>query len=76
MKDYASAKDEAEKKRLFYVGATRARDRLILSGSLKEPSSRDKHGKPENMLKWLDSNTLELAKMPIPLVYPLRWKCI
>ena len=47
MKDRASAKDEVEKKRLFYVGATRARDRLILSGSLNE------YGNPENMLKWL-----------------------
>ena len=47
MKDRANAKDEAEKKRLFYVGATRAEDRLILSGSLSDS------GKPQNMLKWL-----------------------
>ena len=47
MKDRANAKDEAEKKRLFYVGATRAKDRLILSGSLNA------YYKPDNMLKWL-----------------------
>lgn len=47
MKDRANAKDEAEKKRLFYVGATRAEDRLILSGSLNA------YYKPDNMLKWL-----------------------
>ncbi len=47
MKDRAKAKDEAEKKRLFYVGATRAKDRLILSGSLNA------WGKFDNMLKWL-----------------------
>lgn len=47
MKERANAKDEAEKKRLFYVGATRAKDRLILSGSLNA------YGKFENMLKWL-----------------------
>ncbi len=64
MKDSASAKDEAEKKRLFYVGATRAEDRLILSGSLND------YNKPDNMLKWLfehlgiskedDSQTLDV----------------
>lgn len=47
IKDRAAAKDEAEKKRLFYVGATRAEDRLILSGSLNA------YNKPDNMLKWL-----------------------
>ena len=46
MKARASAKDEAEKKRLFYVAATRAKDRLILSGSLS-------NNKPYNLLKWL-----------------------
>ncbi len=47
MKDRANAKDLAEKKRIFYVGATRAKDRLILSGSLNA------YGKFDNMLKWL-----------------------
>ena len=45
MKSRAKAKAEAEKKRLFYVGATRAENRLILSGT------RDKN--PSNFLKWL-----------------------
>lgn len=47
MKVRASEKDEAEKKRLFYVAATRARDRLVLSGAL------NKSGKTDNLLKWL-----------------------
>ncbi len=50
MKDRANAKDEAEKKRLFYVGATRAEDRLILSGSLYKSGDSEK---PRNKLKWL-----------------------
>ena len=47
MKNRANAKDEAERKRLFYVGTTRAEDRLILSGSLSESRT------PQNLLKWL-----------------------
>lgn len=47
MKNRARAKAEAEKKRLFYVGATRARDRLILAGS------REANGNRRNMLEWL-----------------------
>ena len=47
MKNRAKAKTEAEKKRLFYVGATRARDRLILAGS------REANGNRSNMLEWL-----------------------
>ncbi len=43
MKNRASARETAEKKRLFYVGTTRAEDRLILSGTLP----------PKNMLGWL-----------------------
>ena len=50
MKDRSNEKETAEKKRLFYVGATRAQDRLILSGTL--PSN----GKPQQMLKWLHEN--------------------
>ena len=47
MKNRARAKAESEKKRLFYVGATRARDRLILAGSLEAT------GKQRNILEWL-----------------------
>ena len=47
MKNQSSEKATAEKKRLLYVGATRARDRLILSGTLSEK------GKPQQMLEWL-----------------------
>ncbi len=47
MKERATEKDEAEKKRIFYVGATRATDRLILSGSLNH------NNKLDNMQKWL-----------------------
>ena len=43
MKNRANEKEVAEKKRLFYVGTTRACDRLILSGTL--PAM--------NMLDWL-----------------------
>lgn len=43
MKNRASEKETAEKKRLFYVGTTRACDRLILSGTLPA----------QNMLGWL-----------------------
>ena len=48
MKSRSSEKEIAEKKRLFYVGATRARDRLILSGTLSEKDEA------QQMLKWLD----------------------
>ena len=47
MKNRASQKEYAEKKRLFYVGTTRAQDRLVLSGSLSDT------GKPRNILDWL-----------------------
>ena len=43
MKNRANEKEIAEKKRLFYVGTTRACDRLILSGTLPA----------QNMLGWL-----------------------
>ena len=50
MKNRSSEKDIAEKKRLFYVGATRAEDRLILSGTLPD------NGKPQQMLDWLHTH--------------------
>lgn len=50
MKNRSSEKEVAEKKRLFYVGTTRAEDRLILSGTLSEK------GEAQQMLKWLDTH--------------------
>ena len=47
MKNRANEKNVAEKKRLFYVGTTRAEDRLILSGTLRDS------GNPQQMLGWL-----------------------
>lgn len=47
MKNRSKEKEVAEKKRLFYVGATRAEDRLILSGTLPD------NGNPQQMLDWL-----------------------
>ena len=47
MKNQLNKKGTAEKKRLFYVGATRAEDRLILSGTLSDK------GKPQQMLEWI-----------------------
>ena len=50
MKNRSREKEVAEKKRLFYVGTTRAEDRLILSGTLPD------NGKPQQMLGWLDTH--------------------
>ena len=50
MKNRSRAKEGAEKKRLFYVGTTRAENRLILSGTLSEK------GEAQDMLKWLDTH--------------------
>ena len=50
MKNRADEKGNAEKKRIFYVGATRAEDRLILSGTLSEK------GEAQQMLKWLHTH--------------------
>ena len=47
MKNRTNEKEIAEKKRLFYVGTTRACDRLILSGTLSDS------GKPQQILEWL-----------------------
>ena len=50
MKNRANAKQTAEKKRLFYVGATRAEDHLILSGTLSD------NGKADQILEWLHAH--------------------
>ncbi len=61
IKDRASAKEDAEKKRLLYVGTTRACDRLILSGTVPE----------RNMLGWLHEN-LGLNEEDISLSLPVK----
>ena len=50
MKSRADAKAIAEKKRILYVGTTRAEDRLILSGTLSA------QGNPQQALKWLHTH--------------------
>ncbi|MXV73196.1 AAA family ATPase, partial [Candidatus Poribacteria bacterium] len=50
IRNRSSKKEIAEKKRIFYVGATRAEDRLILSGTLSEKDEA------QQMLKWLDTH--------------------
>ena len=47
IKNRSSEKETAENKRIFYVGATRACDRLILSGTLSDK------GEAQQMLGWL-----------------------
>ncbi|MDE0299960.1 MAG: UvrD-helicase domain-containing protein [Candidatus Poribacteria bacterium] len=59
MKTRQNHKTVAEEKRLFYVAVTRARDRLILSGSM---DSNDKPGR-NSWFGWL-LNALELTQTP------------
>ena len=66
MRERARNKREAEEQRLFYVATTRARDRLILSGSL------NKKGEAEDWLGWL-FDALGISGMPSEgeLLYPI-----
>ena len=57
MRERAKNKTEAEEQRLFYVAATRARDRLILSGTA------DKRGNATCWLNWL-FDALEISDIP------------
>ena len=66
MKSRAKARAEAEKKRLFYVGATRAEDRLILSGTCNK--------NPSNFLKWLYEHLDITAQEPLCL--PVRLEAL
>lgn len=67
MKNRSSEKEIAEKKRLLYVGTTRAKDRIILSGTLSEKDEA------QQMLKWLDihldicSEENDLPSLPFKL---------
>jgi len=55
-------KDEEEEKRLFYVAVTRARDYLMMLGSMKD-------GKPTGRLSWMNEafDIVEPPKKPQPL---------
>ncbi len=66
MRERARNKREAEEQRLFYVATTRARDRLILSGSL------NKKGEAGGWLGWL-FDALGISGMPSEgeLLYPI-----
>ena len=66
MKERANNKREAEEQRLFYVATTRARDRLILSGTL------DKKGNAGGWFGWL-FDALEISGMPSEkeILYPM-----
>ena len=57
MRERAKNKTEAEEQRLFYVATTRARDRLILSGTA------DKRGNATCWLNWL-LDALEISDIP------------
>ncbi|MDE0556040.1 MAG: PD-(D/E)XK nuclease family protein, partial [Candidatus Poribacteria bacterium] len=66
MKDRADAKRIAERKRILYVGTTRAQDRLILSGTLPT------NGNPKEALAWLHEylhidNEADQLSLSIPL---------
>lgn len=53
MKNQAAAKNTAERKRVFYVGATRARDRLILAGTPDNDEKLESLRKRDTMFGWL-----------------------
>ena len=57
MRERARNKREAEEQRLFYVATTRARNRLILSGTLNEK------GEAKGWLGWL-FDALEISELP------------
>ena len=65
MRERVTNKRVAEEQRLFYVATTRARDRLILSGTLNE------RGEARGWLGWL-FDALEISGLPSEgeLVYP------
>ena len=65
MRERVNNKRTAEEQRLFYVATTRARDRLILSGTLTEK------GEARDWLGWL-FDALEISGMPSEgeLLYP------
>ena len=65
MRERVTNKRVAEEQRLFYVATTRARDRLILSGTL------DEKGEAREWLGWL-FDALEISGMPSEseLLYP------
>ena len=51
--DAAKARDEAEGRRLFYVGMTRARERVILTSTYSYPEPKFEPSRLDKPVKWL-----------------------
>jgi ATP-dependent helicase/nuclease subunit A len=67
------ARQAEEELRLFHVGATRARERLLLSGVIApSPPSRDSHGKPviERIVAGLESDRERDSTVAVPAPEP------
>lgn len=75
-RELAKRKSAAEEKRLLYVAATRARDRLLFSGIVSE--SKDGSWKKENsswkaILKWLGVQTIHSVQTDRPVIRHYHW---
>ena len=66
IKNRKHLKEDAEEKRVFYVGATRARDRLILSGSINE-KSKSKYRLQEILDKFEFNNEGNMIELQVEL---------
>lgn len=65
MKDRKKLKEYAEEKRVLYVGVTRARDRLILSGSINE-KGKTKYSL-QDIIDHLQYNHEDMIELPVNL---------
>lgn len=75
-KEIKQSKSAAEEKRIMYVAATRARDRLILSGIVHEKQSGDwqKEGANwEAVLDWFGKDALANLKPDAPVLKRYSW---
>lgn len=66
--DAAKARDEAEGRRLFYVGITRARERLILTSTYSYPEPKFEPSRLDKPVKWIAGALGIVAATPEPTV--------